>query len=103
LPPHGLFGLSWDEIAAIVAILTAVYAGLRLLLSNFKNTIMEPLSHQMQQLSDAINDLSKNSANEHKMFDKRLDSHDIKLTKHDTEIGTLYDEVGLKRRNRNEN
>lgn len=102
LPPHGLFGLSWAEIAAIVGILAAVYGGFRRLLNSFKDTIMEPLSQQMQQLSDAINDLSKNSVSEHKIFDKRLDNHDVRLAKHDTEIGTLYHEVGLKRRKNNE-
>jgi hypothetical protein len=101
--PHIIFGLSWGEIAAVVATLGAIYAGIRSLLKQFKASITEPLSDQMKALATSIKDLTQNSLKDHNGFDRRLDKHDVRLGKHDVEIGTLYTTVGLRRKDdRNE-
>lgn len=100
--PHGILGLSWGELAALVAIITAIYAAFHSMLKGFGDSIAKPLLHQLGELSKAIDDLSKNSLSEHHTIDKRLDKHDVRLGVHDAEIGTLYSTVGLDRKGKHD-
>lgn len=95
---HGFLGLSWSEIAAIIAIVAGIYGGLHGLLKSYRATIMEPLGRQMTDLSDAIKALTQSSVRQHEVFDKRLDTHDIRLGQHDVEIGTLFHATGIHRK-----
>lgn len=101
--PHSFFELTWGDLAAIVAIIAAVYGGANRLLNNFKNSISAPLSEQMRQLSASIDNLTTQAERERKDFDERLDKHENALTQHDTEIGTLYNHAGLTRSSHHEN
>lgn len=102
MPPHGVLGLSWGEWLAVASLIGIVYAGFRKLIKSFADTIAKPLSQQMKSLSKSIDDLTTNSLKEHNGFDRRLDKHDIRLAQHDTEIGTLYSSVGLRRKERDD-
>ena len=90
--------MSWAEWLAILGIIGAVYGGIRALLKSFGDNIAKPLSTQIAGLTKAIDDLTSNSIKEHNLFDARLDQHDITLGVHDSEIGTLYHEVGITRK-----
>jgi len=96
--PHELFNLGWDEWAAIIAIISGVFVGLNQMLKSFKDSIMDPFSEQMNNLSKSIDKLTESSVHEHHVFDHRLDKHDNMLIRHEAEIGFLYDKNGLKRR-----
>lgn len=100
--PHELFNLGWDEWAAIIAIISGVFVGLNQMLKSFKNSIMDPFSEQMDNLSKSIDKLTESSVHEHHVFDRRLDKHDNMLVRHEAEIGFLYDKNGLKRRKNDE-
>ncbi|WP_125767330.1 hypothetical protein [Lapidilactobacillus wuchangensis] len=102
MPPHQIFGLSWAEMLSILSILGIIYAGIKGLLRNFRNTIMDPLNRQMKQLSDAIKELSKNSISEHQKLENHLNAHDIHFAKNDEDINLLKQTVGIKKRNRDE-
>ena len=97
-----MHGINWGDLAAIVAVVGAIYGGTSRLLRNFKDSISEPLSSQMTRLSQSIDNLTVQAERERKDFDKRLDRHDRTLVKHDTEIGILYDKNGLERRHSDE-
>ena len=100
--PHGLLNLSWGEWAAIIAIVSGVFVGFDHMLKSFKDSIMDPFSKQMNNLSKSIDKLTENSIHEHHVFDRRLDKHDNMLVRHEAEIGFLYDKNGLKRRKSDE-
>lgn len=45
-----MHGINWESLAAIVAVVGAIYGGTSRLLRNFKDSISEPLSSQMTML-----------------------------------------------------
>lgn len=96
--PHGLLGLSWAELAALVTIIGALFMGARKMYRSFSESIAKPLLRQLGELSKAIDDLSRNSLTEHHAINGQLQKHEQKIERHDYEIGTLYSTVGLTRR-----
>ncbi|MFD1411526.1 hypothetical protein [Lapidilactobacillus gannanensis] len=99
---HTFLGFTIGEWAAIIAIVSGVFAGLNHMLKSFKDSIMEPFNEQMNNLSKSIDKLTESSVHEHHVFDRRLDKHDNMLVRHEAEIGFLYDKNGLKRRKNDE-
>lgn len=100
MPPHGIGGLSWAEIFALLGIAGVVWGagrsaakGARGFVDRLKQEVAEPIQREMANLSEKIESIS----GEHKTFDRRLDKHDMKLVKHEAEIGNLYRNAGLKR------
>lgn len=64
--PHELFNLSWAEWAAIIAIISGVFVGFNHMLKSFKDSIMEPFSEQMDNLSKSIDKLTESSVHLHR-------------------------------------
>lgn len=63
-----------------------------------KESIMKPMEKSNQTLQDTIdslktlvNNINTNASTKHDEFDKRLDDHEIQLTKHDENIKTLFE------------
>lgn len=98
--PHGFLGLTWAEIASILGVLALIYGGLKSLIKTFRDSISEPFTVELSRVRHSIDELTEYSHKEHQNFDKRLDQHDIKLGVHDIEIGTLYNSVGISRKDR---
>ena len=96
--PHGAFGLSWAEIAAVLGIIGLLWGAARNLIKNVKQEITEPITKSVDALSAKVDGLG----GEHKDFATRLNHHGIRLNKHDYEIGTLYHTVGLPREKEND-
>jgi hypothetical protein len=93
--PHGILGLSWAEVVAVLTIIGVVYGAFHRLLKNFGENIAKPIMEKMGQLSKSIDNLTENSLKEHNNFDHRLDKHDIRLGKHDADIGTIFRVIGI--------
>jgi hypothetical protein len=96
--PHGFFGLSWAEIAAVLGIIGLLWGAARNIIASVKREITEPITKSVDALSVKVDGLG----GEHKDFNARLNHHGVRLNKHDYEIGTLYHTVGLPREKEND-
>lgn len=63
-----------------------------------KESIMKPMEKSNQTLQDTIHSLKElvdnintNASTKHNEFDKRLDEHEVQLTRHDENIKTLFE------------
>lgn len=111
-PPHWILGYRWTEMAAIVAVIGFVSAGVvglvKVAIINPQNTINRQQAEQAElsnkMLRDSIDMLTKkvegigdNADMVHKDHDKRLDDHEVHLARHDEELRTLFERTGEKK------
>lgn len=99
MPPEHLFlGYTigdWVGLLTIISILIGAIIWL------VRIAIIKPFTSQMSELNEAIRSLATSSKVDHSSFDLRLDNHDRKIERHDTEIGFLYDLNNIKRKREN--
>lgn len=88
---HQIFGFTIAEWAGIATIATSVIIAIY-------HTVVKPLKGSLQRLANAIEKMGIESKEVHEKMDARIDHHENMLTKHETEIGFLYQINGLKRK-----
>ena len=99
MPPEHLFlGYSIGDWVGLLTIISMLIGALIWLI---RVAITKPFTNQMSELNEAIRNLTDSSKADHSMFDLRLDKHDRKIERHDTEIGFLYDLNNIKRKREN--
>lgn len=98
VPPHSFFGYSLGEWVSLFAILSAMIASIGWV---FKTVIVVPLTNQIRDLNDNINELSKSQASQTKHTMEIVNNHteqmarmNDQLIRHDEELKYLHDERG---------
>lgn len=89
---HSIFGLSWDEWAAIAAFITSLSIFGGWIFRKVSGNVLRPVFEQLKDLTDNIRNLN-NTLTEQKRnleeIDRRLDEHDITLTSHNDRLNFL--------------
>lgn len=98
MPPHVIMGYSWQEIASIVAILTALGS---LFIWSINQFIVKPLSDSINRLAGEVKDFKSESRSDHDDFkrhfeevDSRLENTEIKITAHDEKFNSIFHQIG---------
>lgn len=90
---HRIFGLSWDELAAIAAFVTSLsifFGGW--IFRKVSGNVLRPVFEQLKDLTDNIHNLNQTLTEQKqslKEIDQRLDEHEIRLTSHDDRLDFL--------------
>lgn len=89
-----LFGLSVEDIASLLGVIGSV-SGLIFYL--FRVIVVKPMSDKsnalnssIESLTDEVKQMRENSEQTHDTLEHELHEHEIKLTRHDEEIKTLF-------------
>lgn len=97
---HGLAGETWAELAAILAIIAALWAGGAKVASWSKKLVRDIVEQVTEPIVSSVDRLSDMTKLAQHRTDERLAEHDQELGKHNRELGELYGTVGLTRRGR---
>ena len=96
--PHFFFGLAWDELASIIAIVGVLIGFFTYLMHVSVTKPMEwsnkALQKSIDQLTKQVKGIGTNADTVHNEHDRRLDQHDVHFMKHDEEIKTLFNRTG---------
>lgn len=96
--PHFFFGLTWDELASIIAIVGVLIGFFTYLMHVSVTKPMEwsnkALQKSIDQLTKQVKGIGTNADTVHNEHDRRLDQHDVHFMKHDEEIKTLFNRTG---------
>lgn len=89
---HRIFGLSWDELAAIAAFVTSLSIFGGWIFRKVSGNVLRPVFEQLKDLTDNIRNLNRTLTEQKqslKEIDQRLDEHEIRLTSHDDRLDFL--------------
>lgn len=93
---HYFLGLSWDEWASIVAILSSFVFSMGWLFKRIISSMLEPIYIQLKELSKDFKQLSRDFEKREQSIsnlDRRIDVIESRLAKQETNIKNLNREV----------
>ncbi|MFT8669449.1 MAG: hypothetical protein ABF778_06870 [Liquorilactobacillus hordei] len=91
--------MRWEMTVGIfLTILGLIVSIISLSLGALKSWVVDPLINSIDDLKESVDRNNVKAETEHAEFRKWLGKHDVKLTGLDKDVGRLYDERGMKRK-----
>lgn len=84
MPPHSISDLY--SMMGVIALFLTFFVWI------MNMWIIKPLTKSINELSQKVDGIGGNADIVHSRLDKRLDDHEIRLTKHDEELKTLFNQ-----------